>query len=280
MDKNKECYLIIPDLQLENANFQQGWLVKGMFSMTALGGWAEKLQRTVDPKRQWIKSIQAGVALHEYGELCERKAYAETHPDDKHYGKSRVKNEPLGMVKMDMLVRIQLSETDTHNVEELIENKLRHFVMGRLAGGWLYQKGMPVLRIFESLSELMKYVQVFRSNTFFILDASNDLDSWRIKSDRDMDALDSMLSHLSRSREQPIGPEKIRYMPGVVGYSLLEEPSRRDGARNELVHAYAEPLLSLIKMVPVVSTKHYRQEDVFWKWHWNDNQLVYKGSTK
>ncbi|UYM16289.1 type I-F CRISPR-associated protein Csy2 [Endozoicomonas euniceicola] len=278
MNKNKYYYLIIPDLQLENANFQQGWLVKGMLSITALGGWVEKLRRKIDPEKQWIKNIQAGMAIHQYGELCDRKAYAETHREDKHYKKSRVKLEPLGMVKMDLLLRIQASEMSSQCMEELIEKKLRHFVMGRLAGGWFYQKEEPNLRMFQSAAELMKYVQYYRHHTFFVLDASEDLKLSRSNMDGEMDALDNLLSLLSS--EQSVGPETIRYAPGVVGYALLEKPVKRSGARNELVHAYAEPLLSLIKMVPVVSIKQYGSEDVFWRWFWKENQLIYKGSTQ
>lgn len=59
------------------------------------------------------------------------------------------------------------------------------------------------------------------------------------------------------------------YRPMAVGYQLLEPPRQRQGARDELAHAFAEPVFTLIRFRTVASIRktHNPRKDgsYFWR---------------
>lgn len=69
-------------------------------------------------------------------------------------------------------------------------------------------------------------------------------------------------------------PDKgISYSLTAVGYYLLEEPTQREGSRNNKEHAYAEPLVGLISFESVA--KFDRESPLpIWEMVWQDNVVV------
>ncbi len=63
-------------------------------------------------------------------------------------------------------------------------------------------------------------------------------------------------------------PERGYYRPMAVGYQLLEAAKHRSGARDNLLHAFAEPVFSLIRFRSVASVRknHNPRNDGSYVW--------------
>lgn len=59
------------------------------------------------------------------------------------------------------------------------------------------------------------------------------------------------------------------YRPMAVGYQLLEAPRLRTGSRNDLLHAFAEPIFSLVRFRTVASARKTHNPETDGSYFWN-----------
>ncbi|MHB1229655.1 MAG: type I-F CRISPR-associated protein Csy2 [Halothiobacillus sp.] len=140
----------------------------------------------------------------------------------------------------------------------------------RIAGGLIIEHGRPV--IMESLDEALRAI----SGGFFLVDRSDEIRS-------DKGRIESLLSLVN---DQPPPGMKRRWLsPAVMGYATLTDFAQRQGAREAMPHAYAEPLVGMIEYHSVgqrkkLELKDNREFPCFWRGKWlADDVFVVKSES-
>jgi CRISPR-associated protein Csy2 len=64
------------------------------------------------------------------------------------------------------------------------------------------------------------------------------------------------------------GIEAGWYVPATLGYSTITDFEQRNGARDGLDHAFAEPVLGLTRLLSASSIKQHETEPKLWKHRW------------
>jgi CRISPR-associated protein Csy2 len=253
-------YLLLPQLEVRNANAQPVWWIIGPPAITSYVGFAQALALKLGIK----KHLGIAVVHHDIQFLGEQWK-GTFHPQqfraagliDKDDYSS--KNEYALSTQPSARCHLRLSLIIRFHEDDKLDQKFikRFLTYQRLAGGTIvdYQKfrndgGEEVSCICGSLEEVY---QKIRSG--FCIKERQDLMQDQQDHEDNLDVL------LRQTRYQADHQESW-IMPSQLGYRLLSPIEQRLHVRDGLPHAYAEPLVGLVQY------RSLRQEKKFYFWQY------------
>ena len=286
-------YLVIPCLQLENVNTEANLHVAGLPAITSFTGFVHWLQlnwlaREVESAEaeemvfQSVAIIGHSLSLYEGQSKCPQALHgmAPTRPEEIN---PSIVQELKGDLGITLIIKvIQDEDGDEECVRGVFsKNNLKQLAARLLqmpiAGGRIVKPTDPFFvtsskRLAEELRNL--------SSGWLLCNAKEHLDG---KDDDTRDALDRLLDALAVTkgddgtfhRQQPGW-----LIPVAIGYRLLEEPVTRPGTRKQLLHAYAEPVVSLAQWRYLPSLIHAANScdlqgmGALWRHTWHPNHRL------
>ena len=208
---------------------------------------------------------------------------------------------PTAQCHTDMTLVLWLAEDSA--TTELVSKTRRFLRSARLAGGAIVRHGE--VKIVEDFRKLRSALR----NGFLIADRSDLVQQWMeshpqeggieailgVLADRYTAAVLEGSTEMLESEEEPEAeevaageeqdehsetpPVNDRWLSAnTVGYALLEAPVSRSGVREELLHAFAEPMVGLVQYIPVRGAKSIDDVPV-WRYVPDDVNKAYYVST-
>lgn len=178
--------------------------------------------------------------------------------------------------------------------ELLREDRIREALIGlRLAGGVIQPlAGKPTIavKIYQPDEKLTAEQQAMRAlpSFFYVLEDAGHLVE-AAREHHQQQGFDILTAPLVRrwagdetesERQQNLSlsprpawlPAQGVYRPMAVGYQLLEKPLQRAGARDDLPHAFAEPIFSLVRFRTVASARKTHNPEIDGSYFWCQGQ--------
>ena len=249
-------FIVLPRIEVRNANAQPVWWMVGPPPITAYLGFAHALAlRLGAPTHEGVAVVHHDIQfLGEmfHGTLYPNQFRAASFVDNDDYSsKNRyvLSSQPTARCHLEVSLVVQLADDATFGLEEI-----SRFLRGaRLAGGSIIDHRAP------------KHVYDDNAST----DASTAIGSGFSVTERqdlmalahgDRDMLDVVL-RVTRPIEKRIENQEW-LMPTALGYLEITERKQRAKARGGMLHAYAEPLIGLVQYRPLRTTGLH-----FWRYH-------------
>ncbi|VAX23620.1 hypothetical protein MNBD_NITROSPINAE03-125 [hydrothermal vent metagenome] len=249
-------YILLPRLEVKNANAQPAWWIIGPPPMTAYAGFAQALALSVcldidDRKGALYEGI--AVVHHDIkflGEISYQYGKTTLHPhqyrsasfiDADDYLSPRGKGEkkrpvlssqPTARCHMAVSLIIRFDDDTVFNTDK-VSSFLRG---GRLAGGTIVDHGE--IKSFKDDIGIDKVKKAVGSGYSIV--ERQDL---MVMQGDDNDMLDVVL-RMTRSENRDANPW---LMPTTLGYVEITERRHRKNVRGGFLHAYAEPLVGLVQ---------------------------------
>ena len=262
-------YLVFPNLQLENVNTEANLHVAGLPAITSFTGFMHWLQlnwlvREVEKAEaepmvfQSVAIIGHSLSPYEGQAKCPQALHgmAPTKPEEIN---PSIVQELKGDLGITLIIKVlQDEDGDEECLRDVFSKDNLKQLAARLlpnpiAGGRMVKPTAPFFvmsskRLTEELRKL--------PSGWLLCNAKEHLDG---KDDDTRDALDRLLDALAVTKGDD--GQFHRQQPGwlipvAIGYRLLEEPVNRPGTRQQLSHAYAEPVISLAQWRYLPSLVH------------------------
>ncbi len=249
-------YLLLPQLEIRNANAQPAWWIIGPPAITSYVGFAQALALKLGIK----KHLGIAVIHHDIqflGEQWKSNFYPQQFraagliDKDDYSSKNEyaLSTQPSARCHLRLSLLIRFHEDD-----QLDQRIIKRFLTyQRLAGGTItdYAKEKDNNVIIETtLDNVAKKVR-----SGFIIKERQDL----MQAQQDHE---DMLDVLLRQTRYQADHQESWIIPSQLGYRLLSPVEERLHVRDGLPHAYAEPLVGLIQH------RSLREEKNFYFWHY------------
>ncbi|WP_215842091.1 type I-F CRISPR-associated protein Csy2 [Acidithiobacillus montserratensis] len=277
-------FLVIPHIQISHANAMQAWwLMAPPSPMTVQGfvramglkcGFHHKSVALALHDVQWLTQEKgnrhfvvvddANVRFWNHKVLPQQPQGATYIDGQDHIQSSFAKGlQPTARCHAEMSVVVDIGESPLNL--RLVNDFLWS---ARIGGGAITEHGEPC--VCASTEEALKKI----GGGFWIMDRA-DLALQKMQEDRlsGVEAVISVLGenarhryHYSRLPEQKRGelPKPKSWLSAnLVGFAALEDPKQRIGVREDVLHAYAEPLVGLIQYRSIRAEKRIP----FWQYH-------------
>lgn len=236
-------YIVIPRIQVRNANAQPVWWIIGAPPVTAYVGFAQALALHLNAgSHDGIAVVHhdiqfLGETNWEFGTktLLPHQFRAASFIDKDDYSSKNahvLSSQPSARCHLTVSLVIRFDD-DASFSEEAIAPFLRG---GRLAGGTIIEHGEPV--VFADEDDIDKVVKVVGAG--FSLIERQDL---MVKQEGDRDMLDVLLRLTKRVKERD--EDRIWLLPTTLGYAEITPRKQRKNVRGDFPHAYCEPLIGL-----------------------------------
>lgn len=236
-------YIVIPRVEVRNANAQPAWWIIGPPPVTAYVGFAQALTLHLNA------GLHDGIAVvhHDIQFLGEtswdygtktllphqfRAASFINKDDYSSKNAHALSSQPTARCHLTVSLVIKFDDNASFSGTAIVP----FLHGGRLAGGTIIDHGEPVVLIDED--DIDKVVKVV--GTGFSLIERQDL---MVKQDGDRDMLDVLLRLTKRVKE----PDEDRnwLLPTTLGYVEITTRQQRKNVRGDFPHAYCEPLVGL-----------------------------------
>ena len=168
---------------------------------------------------------------------------------------------------------MEVDTVKTGLLKKYISENIYKFLTGKISNGWCFQKDKMEIECFEQYIDFVNYIYNKGDRKYILSDESKELKKWG--KGKKGDSLDHLISLLKFKNESHV--LSTRYLPAVNGYRILTEPKNKVGSRYGMKHAFAEPVMTIVKCSPVVSIKKEDFIKCFWKWSWDDGIYSYNG---
>ncbi|CAK0773987.1 CRISPR-associated protein Csy2 [Gammaproteobacteria bacterium] len=255
-------FLLIPRIEVHNANAQPAFWIVGAPPPTAFHGFAYALGLAINAKQNGVCIIHHDIEfLGEvfYGQLHPHQFRAAGLIDKDDYSSRNahvLSSQPTARCNIIASLAICFNDEE---VEKVSMNAVERFLSGaRLAGGSIIEHEKIV---FETDPEKIKR----HIHTGWALHERQDL---MVRQPDDRDYLDVVLRVTRKERER--NPDHDFVMPTTLGYRTITPIEQRVNARKGLPHAYAEPLVGLVQYkavrdggLPVWIAKHDAVTQIF-----------------
>ncbi len=267
-------YVVIPRLEVKNANAQPAWWMIGPPPITAYMGFAHALERHLGVRHNGIAIIHHDAQFP--GEFvsgtfrpAQFKAASFINEEDYNShnpGSPILSSQPTARCHLDCSLVLRFDEglsLDSASIAPWLRGR-------RLAGGDILRHGDPVLLPYESDPEkVIRALKQTRRLLWSILDRKDLM----VKGENDKDPLDTLLRVTRRfkhdSGKKSVSEESQKFsspepwlMPTTVGYAEISERKNRRQVRGNLPHAYAEPLVGLVQYKTLGRDTGLH----FWRW--------------
>lgn len=276
-------YVLIPHIKVQRANaLTAAWAISPapVFACTML---AHALGCDVG-----IQPVAVGIIHHDAQFLAEKELpkgfgyyphqfRAATYIDKEDYAEQKKANKSAPPLKKTPALSLQPTATmhielslilaftdDCPNSREISEA----LTVRRIAGGLIIDFDKPVI-----LNQLTEEHSVFSNlkSGFWLIDRSDEL--LNEKSGRV-----ATLLHLINDKPEPSEAKRRFLTAATLGYTTITDFAERKNVRNNLLHAFAEPLVGLVEY------KSFRQVDsqeaLFWHSQWiGDDVFVVKSTS-
>lgn len=238
-------YLVIPRIEVRNANAQPAWWIIGPPPLTAYAGFAHALALALE-----LPGCRGfGVVHHDIqylgesagGDFRPHQFRAASFIDkDDYSSKNQYALSAQPTARCHLCVSLAIAFDDEAGLD--IDTLLPRFLHGaRLAGGNLVEYGKCVLK--GSPIDAAAYLKNGHA-----LHERQDL---MVKQEGERDMLDVVLRLTDPQRRGSDDPPPPWLMPTTLGYRAVTSFQQRNNVRDGLPHAYAEPLVGLVQYQPL-----------------------------
>lgn len=274
-------FLILNRVRVQHANAMVSWNVVGAPPITAHLGFAGAIAHRWGLETRGIAILHHGMdheGTEKFGRLEPNRVRGvplQTHSKDKKFSLS---DQPFALTHYEVSLVLKL-EGDADTMEGLreaaVDGRLKQWLQStlRLAGGTLVSIGNVLLADYqnEALGKLPK-------TGHFVVDVSQELLPENDQEDPLDRAIALMYPREETTEEAPEEdpPSLKRWLAlSNLGFIRLSEVAHREGVRQELPHAFAEPLLGLVEYVPLRRAIQRSDLPVFWSFtHPQDDVIV------
>lgn len=243
-------YLVIPRMEVINANAQPAWWIIGPPPVTAYAGFAQALALAGAPDGGGHKGAHHdGVAVvhHdiqflgeiEYSRLSPHQYRAASFINKDDYSSKNphvLASQPTARCHISVSLVIRFDDDTSLSLKRI----LRFLRGGKLAGGAIVSHGQPVF--FKDDADIETVTKIVGSG-FSIIERQDLMDL----QENDNDMLDVILRLTKPVKKDKMTENQKWLMPTTLGYAEITERSYRRNVRNGLPHAYAEPLVGLVQ---------------------------------
>lgn len=238
-------YLLIPRLEIRNANAQPAWWLIGAPPPTAFHGFAHALGRATEATPNGVGIVHHDIQFlgEEVGNRLHPHQFRAAGLIDKDDYSSKnahvLSSQPTARCHLTASLVIRFSDAEGDNLSQA---RVERFLAGaRLAGGNVLEHGK--LGIPSDWDGVEKALRRWRG---FALHERQDL---MVKQPGERDFLDVLLR---LTRPTPENRQAYPWlMPTTLGYRAISPIERRVNSRQNLPHAYAEPLVGLVQYRPL-----------------------------
>lgn len=235
-------YLVIPRLEIRNANAQPAWWMIGPPPVTAYLGFAHAMSLAISA------GIHDGIAIvhHDVQFLGEqfvntllphqfRSASFIDNDDYSSKNKHVLSSQPTARCHVIVSIVVRFKDDTAFGLKDALPSFLRR---GRIAGGSIIDHEKPKhVRAMGELSEVKNAI-----GSGFSIVSRQDL---MVMEEGDRDMLDVLL-RLIRPAEKLTDDAKW-LLPTSLGYIEISPRKQRRNVRGGFPHAYAEPLVGLVQ---------------------------------
>jgi CRISPR-associated protein Csy2 len=263
-------YVILPRLQIENANAQPAWWLASAPALTAYAGFAHALGLSFADDDNEAQRPSGFAVIHHHIQFLGDVFYGKLYPqqmqaamlinEEDHIGKASVsKSKSKQSIQrgaladqpsirchliVSLVIRFAESGFDSNQVSSFLRR-------ARLAGGTIsnFEKYQGKKLVYD-FDDVLKNVP-----RGYVIHERQDL---MVKQSEEEDWLDVLL-RVTKFQTREKGQGWI--MPTTLGYLTISEIKARKYSRNGLPHAYVEPLVGLIQY-----QTFDKQNLPFWQW--------------
>lgn len=236
-------YLVLPRIDISDANAQPAWWIIGPPPPTAYWGFAYALGMSIDAKPESIAIVHHHIEYQ--GEYFYRQFHPQQyrsatyidHDDYSSRNPHQLSGQPTARCRLTLSIVLRVSDEDASGID--LAHVADFLRTARIAGGAI--DGFRRPQINDRMGEVRGVVR-----TGFCLHDRQDL---MVGSERDTDNLDTLL-RVTRDAQDTRNEDDASLgwlMPTTLGYRAVTTFEQRDGVRQGLDHAYAEPLVGLVQ---------------------------------
>ncbi len=266
-------YLFFKQLSLSSANALQYGLIKKLLSPLTITSMAHNIKRQLVEQSE-VVNINESTAfiIHDCQLNDKRTIYRSYTPGDSHFLKTRIMTTVRQDLVIDFVIRLQTD--DELSLLKFINSSRGKYLFNNLMIAKSFcDYGKDGRCIVCTSEDQLDYELKERPvNGYFLVHAKPFLLNKEFYPGHD--SLDELLEILVNDQNL----KKINgihyFLPIVAGLRLLGEPIARKKGREQLPHAFAEPLLSLAEGLYL---HDYRANDlyrIFWQCHWSENDYL------
>jgi CRISPR-associated protein Csy2 len=234
-------YIVIPRIQVRNANAQPVWWVIGAPPVTAYVGFAQALALHLNAgSHDGIAVVHHDIQFlgeTTWNVLLPHQFRAASFIDKDDYSSKNahaLSSQPTARCHLTVSVVIRFGD-DASFSGKAIAPFLRG---GRLAGGTIIEHGKPVVLADED--DIDKVAKVVGAG--FSLIERQDL---MVQQDGDRDMLDVLLRLTKPAKKRD---DDLHWLlPTTLGYAEITPRQQRKNVRGDFAHAYCEPLVGLVQ---------------------------------
>ena len=236
-------YIVIPRVEVRNANAQPVWWIMGPPPVTAYVGFAQALARHLNTNRHSGIAVVhhdiqfLGETSWDYGTktLLPHQFRAASFIDKADYSSKNqhaLSSQPTARCHLAVSLVIRFDD-DASFSEKAVAPFLRG---GRLAGGTIVEHGKPGVRVDEEdIDNVIKAV----GSGFSLIDRQDLM----VIKDGDRDMLDVLLRLTKRVKVRD--EDRHWLLPTTLGYAQITPRQQRKNVRSDFPHAYCEPLVGI-----------------------------------
>lgn len=233
--------LVIPRMEVNNANAQPAWWMIGPPPLTAYAGFSHALALAMGAARcqgfgvvhhdiQFLGEVAGGdFRPHQFraASLIDKYDYSSKNAH-------ALSSQPTARCHLTVSLVIRFDDDDGLDLEDTLPRFLRG---ARLAGGSIVKYGK--IALLGNVNEAADYLKNGH--------AIHERQDLMIRQEGERDMLDVVLrlTDPQRRRTDPETPSWL--LPTTLGYRAITPFQNRKNARNDLPHAYAEPLVGMVQ---------------------------------
>lgn len=256
-----KAYISIKRMRAQHCNSMTSYNVMGAPAITAHLGFAGAIAHRFGLSNTGVAILHHGQdheGHYHYGSLAPNRVRGvPIQSESTRPTKMQLSDQPFALshYEASFLIELEGDDLDFNKLAEAIshEDELKNILLSRFrfAGGVIVSIGGIAV-----FSELEKAEEFLPKTGFWVLDRKDLLEN---RKDGDS-VLDASINGLY--------PEEKNGWMGMslVGYLRLTDFETRNGVRQDLPHAFAEPLLGMIEYRSKRSVKSVFDEALFWKY--------------
>lgn len=285
-------YIVLKDVLIQGVNAESSYLTGGVSIATYLGfldGFKFYLNKDENVEKGGMSeffetknaytNIRDGVSLliknYSYNEGIKR--IPNTLENDKRGSLNPAFFQPMESnydIHCSLIMELSTDITDLRKIKEKFINYLK---ISKIGGGRIFNLSYVLkegVYIMDSLNEIN---EKFKKQYYWQVHSENELFSERIEECGVVNAIRDFTFAFKDESEKELEKkyykkEKGWYFLSLTGYEKVEKESKKHNSRNQIEHAYAEPLIGLF------SLKYFKgvSDEDFFIWEKKDNSYIIK----
>ncbi|PST99290.1 type I-F CRISPR-associated protein Csy2 [Photobacterium iliopiscarium] len=228
-------YLLLPQISVCGASAMSSSITIGIPSLTAFYGFIHAFERNMQKVFSNLKVDSFAICIHTF-----------------HLQKRGMTRESI--IKLTSNISSPATHDEWHcdlkfslalkvnNLTHLNQSEILYALPKRLAGGYarINIDDIKTIQVSSSFKDLVKQIPTFQGQWLSLYKAK-------------IDSFESIIQQIKASQN---------IIPTCVGYHYLEKPTERTFALRDYKHAFAEPIIGLIK--PITIKEDTSLHDLFW----------------